>query len=243
MRLRMEVLCVFVMTLALLTCAEPIGLHCWIVANNEGVTTHSCATVTNNVVELNKIFTQVAMSFSIQSITYTNSTYLANVVFTNNQHIAELCSITNGTGGLEVYFVETISDGVDAFFVPSGIAVSSSYNRTTLAHEVGHACGLADIYENHAETSLCVTGTPCQAWMPCDWGWYPDRVMQTDVIQRLLMYGYDTTSKGDISRGDVYGLSYNSVWNATSNRWDKVWRLGLIPVGFKTHGNRTPVSQ
>ena len=107
---RISLSCFLVIIFASLTSAETIGLHCWIVANNEGVSSHSYSSVTNDVIELNKIFAQVAMSFSIQSVTYTNSTHLTNIVFTNDQHIAELCSITNGTGGLEVYFVETISD-------------------------------------------------------------------------------------------------------------------------------------
>ena len=239
---RISLSCFLVIIFASLTSAETIGLHCWIVANNEGVSSHSYSSVTNDVIELNKIFAQVAMSFSIQSVTYTNSTHLTNIVFTNDQHIAELCSITNGTGGLEVYFVETISDYANAVRVPSGIAISSTHNRTTLAHEVGHACGLADIYESYRETNLSVTGMPCKAWLPRDWGWYPENVSQVDLIQRLLMYGYDTTSKGDISRGDVYGLSYEYTWNPTRNDWDKSWRLGVIPVGFKDHGTRQPVS-
>lgn len=223
--------------------SAPIDLYCWIVADDRGSTQHSVTSVSNDVDELNKIFTQVGMSFTVLSISFTNSTHLTNIVLTNEQQIAELCSITNATGGLELYFVKTISNDANAFWVPSGIAVSSSHNRTTLAHEVGHACGLDDIYEAHKETAHRVTGAPCKAWMPRDWGWYPDRIMQTNIIQRLLMYGYDTTSKGDISRGDVYGLSYNYEWNATSNKNDKVWRLGLVPVGFKDHGIRHPVSQ
>ena len=129
---RISLSCFLVIIFASLTSAETIGLHCWIVANNEGVSSHSYSSVTNDVIELNKIFAQVAMSFSIQSVTYTNSTHLTNIVFTNDQHIAELCSITNGTGGLEVYFVETISDYANAFRVPSGIAISSTHNRTTM---------------------------------------------------------------------------------------------------------------
>ena len=223
--------------------AKSADLYCWIVADDDGATSHSCSTITNNVAELNKIFTQVAMSFSVQSVTYTNSTYLTNIVFTNKQQIAELCSITNGTSGLEVYFVESITDRVAAFCGESGIAVAKNYNRTTLAHEVGHACGLADIYDAHQETTLVVTGMPRKVWMPCDWGWYPENFTQVDAIKRLLMYGYNTSTKGDISRGDVYGLSCEYTWNTARNDWDKSWWLGMTSVGFKDHGNRHPVSQ
>ena len=222
---------------------QTIPLYCWIVADNRGDSLHTYSSISNSVDELNAIYSQVAMEFGIGSISRTNSTYLTHVEYTNDTQIAELCSVTNETGGLELYFVDSITDGVNAFMVPSGIAVGASPTRTTLAHEVGHACGLSDIYDVHQETSLTVTGMPCRAWMPRDWGWYPEHVAQADVIKRLLMYGFGSAAKGDVSRGDIYGLSYDSVWNAASNRWDKVWHLGLAPVGFKDHGTRHPVSQ
>ena len=226
-----------------LSLAQSVDLYCWIVAEDNGQTIHSHSSVSNSVSELNKIFSQVAMNFSIRSIVQTNSTYLANIVYTNNQQITELCSIASQTGGLEIYFVRSITHGVNAFCGASGIAISSSCNRTTLAHEIGHACGLSDIYDEHSETNLNVTGMPSRVRMPQDWGWYPEFITQADVIQRLLMYGYDTSSKGDISKGDVYGLSYDNVWNAARQNWDKTWVLGMIAVGFKEHGSRNPVSQ
>lgn len=243
MRRRIAALCAVVTTLSMPVHAAPVGLHCWIVADDAGQSSHSFATISNNVAELNRIFSQVAMSFEIQSISCTNSSHLSNVVFTNDLHISELCSITNGTGGLEVYFVETITDGTDAFCATSGVVVSRSYNRTTLAHEVGHACGLKDVYVGHRETSLTVTGMPCKVWSPLDWGWYPDFVTQEVLIKRLLMYGVDTADKGDISRGDIYALWYSWILNEAGTDYVKDWHLSLAPVGFKAHGNRHPRSQ
>ena len=147
--------------------SSSIGLHCWIVADDGGSTPHSLTTISNNVAELNKIYSQVGMSFSVESISYTNSTHLTRIVYTNNLHIAELCSLTNGTSGLEVYFIESITDRVAAFCGNSGIAVGANYNRTTLAHEVGHACGLKDIYHHHDEATLSVTGMP-RIFSMCD---------------------------------------------------------------------------
>lgn len=226
-----------------LVSAKTIGLSCWIVAEDDGDSQHSPSTITNCVIELNRIFSQVAMEFSLVSIVKTNSSHLANIVFTNSAHIAELCSIASQTGGLEVYFVESITGGVNAFCGTSGIAVSSTHNRTTLAHEVGHACGLDDVYDWHRETTLVVTGMPTEERLPHDWGWYPPAVSQADIVRRLLMYGYDTSDKGDISAGDVYGLYYESEWNAGRGVWERVWRLGNAPVGFGTHGSRHPASR
>lgn len=236
---------IFFATLVLLSVcglSSPVKLYCWIVKNDRGESPHSEASISNQVVSLNRIYSQVGMSFCVESISYTNSTRLTNVNYTNDVLNAELCGLTNGTDGLEVYFVKSITHRVDAFHWASGIVVGEGVNDTTLAHEIGHACGLADIYDAYSrETNLAVTGMPQKVYFTHDWGWYPENVTQAQMVQRLLMYGYNTDSahKGDISRGDVYGLWYQYV-SGTTNR---VWQLGLAPVGFKLHGNRHPVSQ
>lgn len=223
--------------------AHTIDVHCWIVAEDDGGTPHTPSSISNCVEELNGIFSQVAMSFAVKSLLQTNSTHLTHIVLTDDKQIGELFSLARQEGGLEVYFIKTITGNANAFHTPSGIAVSSTHNRTTLAHEVGHACGLDDIYDWHRETTLVVTGMPTGERLPHGWGWYPPAVSQADVVRRLLMYGYDTSDKGDISSGDVYGLYYESEWNADRGVWERVWRLGNAPVGFGTRGSRHPASQ
>ena len=222
--------------------ASPVKLYCWIVNNDRGESPHSEVSISNQLISLNRIYSQVGMSFSVESISYTNCTRLTNVNYTNDVQNAELCGLTNGTDGLEVYFVKSITHGVDAFHWASGIVVGEGVNDTTLAHEIGHACGLEDIYISHVpDTDLVVMGMPEKNRFTHDWGWYPENTTQSNVIERLLMYGYNTDSahKCDISRGDVYGLWYQYVPDTTN----KVWQLGLTPVGFKLHGNRHPVSE
>ena len=226
--------------------ASPIKLYCWIVKNDRGESPHSEVSISNQVESVNRIYSQVGMTFSIETISCTNSTRLTHVDYSNAAQKAELCSLTNLTDGLEIYFVETITDRTVAFCGMSGIVVSRNFSDTTLAHEIGHACGLSDIYDSYSrETDLVVTGMPQKVYFTHDWGWYPENVTQAQLVQRLLMYGYNTgsTHKGDISRGDVYGLWYEQVWNPSRNAYDKVWQLGLAPVGFKLHGNRHPVSE
>ena len=221
---------------------SPIKLHCWIVAEDDGRTFHTLNSISNQVGSVNRLYSQVAMSFTIESISHTNSTRLTNVDYSNAAQKAEIYSLSNHTEGLDVYFVESITERTDAFCGRSGIVVSRNYSDTTLAHEIGHACGLSDIYDSYSrETDLVVTGMPQKAYFTHDWGWYPENVTQAQLVQRLLMYGYNTgsTHKGDISRGDVYGLWYQYVSGTTN----KVWQLGLAPVGFKLHGNRHPVSE
>ena len=241
-----RMICLLLLVVGLPVFSSPIKLCCWIVAEDDGRTFHSPGLISNQVELVNRIYSQVAMRFDIESITVTNSTRLTHVDYSNAAQKAELCSLTNLTDGLEIYFVETITDRTVAFCGRSGMVVSRNYSDTTLAHEIGQACGLSDIYDSYSrETDLVVTGMPQKAYFTHDWGWYPENVTQAQLVQRLLMYGYNTgsTHKGDISRGDVYGLWYEQVWNPSRNAYDKVWQLGLAPVGFKLHGNRHPVSE
>ena len=66
--------------LPLFTVASQVKLHCWIVADDMGDSPHSYETISNQVVSVNRIYSQVAMSFTIESISHTNSTRLTNVV-------------------------------------------------------------------------------------------------------------------------------------------------------------------
>ena len=225
--------------LSFLLGAAPVQLHCWIVRSANGETDNSVASISNEVAVANRCFSQVGMSFEIASINSTNNTDFLIVDSSNSEQYRSLCDVTNNTGGVEVYFVNRVIGAV-AFWTTKGI-VFGKYGADdfTLAHELGHACGLDDIYESHSGTSLTVSGPPDKLRFTHDWGWYPENLTQADIVSKLLMYGYSSNTKGDISRGDVYGLWYQYVSGTTN----KVWQLGLAPVGFKLHGNRHPVSE
>ena len=224
--------------------AQPVPLHCWIVRSAEGLTQNSLAGVSNSVDIANRCFSQVAMSFEIASINYIDNDSFRVVNFTNQVQYLSLCNVTNNTGGLEVYFVDRVDGGANAFQLNEGIVIGKERSTDfTLAHEIGHACGLSDIYDFW--DGMSVTGMPQKVYFTHDWGWYPENVTQAQLVQRLLMYGFntDSTHKGDISRGDVYGVWYENEWNSTLNSYYKHWHLSNAPVGFKLHGNRHPVSE
>ena len=222
--------------------AQPVPLHCWIVRSAEGLTQNSLAGVSNSVDIANRCFSQVAMSFEIASINYIDNDSFRVVNFTNQVQYLSLCNVTNNTGGLEVYFVDRVDGGANAFQLNEGIVIGKERSTDfTLAHEIGHACGLSDIYDFW--DGMSVTGMPQKAYFTHDWGWYPENVTQAQIVQRLLMYGYDIETKGDISRGDVYGVWYEYEWNPMLNSYYKHWHLSNAPVGFKLHGNRHPVSE
>lgn len=220
-----------------------VKLTCWILCQDNGSSAFSAGTVSNLVQGVNEIFSQVDLSFYIGSVSLTNDSGLANLVYANSSQKNAICSITNGTDGIELYFVNSLLGRPTAFSRADGIVIGPLANAQTVAHEIGHACGLSDIYNRSSETSLKVTVKPQKDRMPDDWGWYPPTIMQTNIIQRLLMFGYRNSDKADLSFGDIFGLYYTSERNVSTGQFTNVWHLGNAPVGFDRHGNCHPVSQ
>ena len=155
--------------------------------------------------------------------------------------LQELFDSHTGTGGLEIYFVKEIYDtnGWVVWGVNSahGCAVATNGNFRTLAHEIGHACGLHDIYDTRSDLAAAVTGEVREAWAPDDWNggpgplYYEPGLEQAELVRRLLMYGYGGTAivKGDIPLGRVLGIT----WNGQTN---------LVKVGLRDM-NRNPKHQ
>lgn len=223
--------------------ANEVKLCCWIVRNNDGAAGFTATEVTNLVSGVNQIYRQVAMSFVIDSLSYTNNTYLSDLVYSNRAQRNAICNITNNTGALELYFIHELNGSPTAFHNINGIVIGPSANERSVSHEIGHACNMRDIYDVHQGTSLSVTGFPAKVRMPDDWGWYPPSLTHADLVKKLLMYGFKSNIKTDISYGDIYGLRYTNSWNSARRDWDKNWFLDLVPIGFGLHGNRHPVSQ
>lgn len=213
---------------------------------------------TNRVAQMldraNGIYQQVAMSFVQQgSITYlTNHPDWYNIAyypaFNSWPDFDDMVCYTNNTGGLEVYLVNDIEGAVGLADASSykGIAVAADGSINTLAHEIGHACGLADIYIQKNGVSLAETNLAKSAWAPQDWNngpgnmYYEPGTKQTLLIKRMLMYGVDGTDYGystfDIPLGKIYGVYRSSGTNCTT---------GLVKVGLDNSGypmNRTPKS-
>ena len=218
-------------------------LYCWIVGDASGNCLFTPSSVSNLVGKVNDLYRQVAMSFDIKDLVCTNDASLTSVDLNNESQKDRLCAIGSGIGGLELYFVNELRGRATALHRSTGVIIGPSANVQTVGHEIGHACGLRDIYDSHRETTFSITGAPSKERMPNDWGWYPTNVTQKMVVGRLLMYGYSSTQKADLSYGDIYGLHYTSSWNRVNRRWDKFWELGNAPIGFGLHGNRHPVSQ
>ena len=235
--MRMAFFVTLVSLMYLTSWSDPVNMKCWIVTDGINTGGHTHETVSNLVDGVNEIYSQVCVKFAIDSISVTNDSYLANVHLTNQTQWVALSSIERNTGMLELYFVPSLEGGATAFHSRLGIVVGPSANARTLSHEIGHACGLPDVYVRHGGTSLRVQGLPSKDRMPDDWGWYPSSVTHQQLLQRLLMYGVFSSSKADLSYGDIYGLHF------TQSSGAKTWYLDQAPVGFGRHGNRHPASQ
>ena len=222
--------------------ARPVNLHCCIVRSEDGELSNptSALQISNDLEEVNRVFRQVAMSFRLDSCIYTNDFSLSSIVETNAVQLVDLMSILDCGEGLNLYFVPRIIGEGNAFHTDHGIVFSRSFTANDIAHEIGHACGLEDVYDWAEGTDAVIDGEIRESWLPDDWGHYRTVSTQDGILKRLLMYGYTTNQGVDITYGDVYGLWYTMEQHPGQKDRSKVWHQSLAPVGFHSHGNRNP---
>ncbi|HLV30704.1 MAG TPA: hypothetical protein VKY57_03935, partial [Chitinispirillaceae bacterium] len=143
-----------------------------------------------------------------------------------------LVDLDGGTGGVEVYFVQSLYNNTNGVNSKRGAAVAV-YRGTskkplvsiarTAAHELGHATGLEDIYDIAKDgTSISGDILPSGALLPMDCNLdacFYDTTKATysyyNILRKLLMYGYAVAGdseleKYDIPRGKVFGVGKKS---------------------------------
>jgi hypothetical protein len=225
---------------------SPVPVHFVFLCGANGEHAGSESQISGLISGANAIFQQAGMSFYNASTEYhTNASWHANSA--NLEVQLSITGILQGTGGLEVYFVPQLDEGRPGKNYGSrGILLTDSPGQRIFAHELGHPCGLRDIYNRHKLTTLTVTGPVVRSRLPLDWNngpgpqeYYTRGLEQAAVNKRLLMYGY-TDGGVDIPAGRVYGLSVRTyLYSGTvSNVIDRL----NIPVGLSDI-NRTPSHQ
>ena len=229
-----------------------VDVNVYIVCSTEGYAAKTPTEAQTIFAGVNDIYRQVGVSFRIVGIhSITNNTWV-HIELSNGDwpEARELTAYATNTGGLECYFVQTIAN-VHGLSHAGGMVLEAASDTRAVAHEIGHACGLKDVYVNSpAETSLAVTDEISRQRLGTAWGstgersFYTPGLQQAELLRRLLMYGYDDNSPGcAFSYGDIYGLWYETGWNATNLSWETEWKLSPAPVGFFQHGNPHPVHQ
>ena len=175
----------------------------------------------------NQIHKQSGIEFELDGpVLYTNKTDWL-VISTNNdfEEYDLLQSWSSHTGGIEVYCINNF-DGVNYNGLTwtisdarAGVTITTNATAGTLAHELGHACELDDIYDHvilNGHRVELSTNLVQQSWAPLDWctnmcnGGY-GQLQQKQLVKRLLMYGYEEHHAVDIPAGFISGLNDEGV--------------------------------
>jgi hypothetical protein len=208
----------------------PISVR--IIKNNAGNAAYDMETVTNRVEVANLFLRQASVRLVIADIQYAENDSLYDFAY-NQLTYTEMHMILNPSGGLKVFFVNTISDGnggmASGVNVDVGTVIAKIANNTTLAHEVLHACGFPDIYETRNGKDVSGEGAVKSGGLsPKDWGagYYDEATQLYDIIQRCIMYGYGDmgVDRNHIPHGSVYGV-YNTFVNGETD-------IGYVEIGL-----------
>ena len=243
-----------------------VKLRAWIIGSGSQWA-QSESDVRDMVEIANDIYRQVGVKFEIvEPIVMTNIPTAYNPTIETDcidrWKVSQIVSLAEGTDGLECYFVNAFYDeiGTIGYNCPSGAVLTAFADGRTLAHEIGHAMGLHDIYvSNASKTNDVITlkavdadERPRYGHLELDWNcgceghgaggvrYYGKSLMMNDIIERLLMHGEGSALGRDISYGNVFGVGYEG-----DGKIDGDWKLELAPVGFFSNPGvtRNPVHQ
>lgn len=201
---------------------------------------------------INAIYSQVALTFELRS--YAVITNREWIVIDTKSEFLDVLDSCPSTNGVPVYVFREITGPIEGLSLRNeGCSIEVGAGAAVLAHELGHMCGLDDIYgyadnknERGVEEEISVYYDGArEEWQPMDWGRYPAGTTQGEIIGRMLMNGYSHTgveSGVDITAGDVYGIIIGeaSITNAVTGEISRKYEKGMSKVGFLLHGNRNP---
>jgi len=213
--------------------------------NNPVMTKESAAIL---FTDANKYLAQggIHVPVTVDHIQHINRSAWKNLNSTNTTFRQTLRQMgeTPRAGDLRIFFIESYNgSNRTGFNGDYCMAIAKNASAVTLAHEIGHACGLRDIYSyvrnntNQITHHIFNAGVVKAEYMdPLDWGagYYAADLQQTNLITRLLMYGYIHPNANHIPHGNVYG-----VYRPKINGVIQPPTIGLAPVGLKDF-NRQP---
>ena len=239
-----------------------VDLRAWIIEDARGNKPVSADQVRRMVKDANDIYAQVGVTLNlVEPIVVTNVPGAYNVDY-DGESVPEgmwtywdVVNMHANTGGLECYFINQFADTDDtkASHSSRGIVVTRLATRYTLAHEIGHAFGMCDIYDSNDDEvdtgypslALLSSEKASYARMSDDWNngcvgkdfpgarYYRAETGMKQIAGRLLMLGSvpDVDVRRDITSGSVYGVFY------IGSNESKVWMKNCAPIGFPI-GNR-----
>ena len=244
-----------------------VNLRAWIIARGTQQA-RTVDSVRKMVKDANDVYAQVGVTLNlIEPIVITNIPDAYDALFDQSDvpssmwTFEDIVDIASGTGGLECYFINSFVDtsSTKAAHNGHGIVVTSRATQCTLAHEIGHAIGMHDIYETNADQKeendplLALLDNEKASFdhLKGDWNggcdgsgsggvrYYRSGTSMKELVGRMLMLGEvpEVDVRRDITAGCVYGVYYEDGANQT-----KIWHKGNAPVACPW-ANRSPVHQ
>ncbi len=245
---------------------EPVtvNLRTWIIEEDDGKKAFEVHDVHRMVKDANDIYAQVGVTLNlVEPVVVTNipdaydALYESPTNATSRWTFDQIANIATNTCGLECYFINSFVDSEDtkAAHDSMGIVVTSLATQSTLAHEIGHAFGLRDIYKSNEgrkaeECPLVSLGSGEMASFSNlydDWNggcsgqgapgarYYQTGTAMRNIVNRMLMLGAvpEDDTRRDITNGGIYGVHYHY-----DGHGNKIWEKGLAPLAFPwTHRN------
>ena len=214
------------------------------------------AYIASRLADANKVFAQAGLCFVKGTTSFVNNDNWFDIPFlptsTYRQRVTEICLSQQSCTGIKVFINNSFFDfqgAMDHAVTPcqgrvSYCIISPHYMFSRdLSHEVGHACGLEDIYgfsiPNSSLTFPIMNFPVLRDDMPLDWtglsNYYPSGTTRHNIVTQLLMTGFPSSNdpRADIPRGEVYGILLDAVSGAASTN--------MVDVGLSAI-TRDPVS-
>ena len=236
-----------------------VPIHAMILEDADGPC-RTQAEVEQMIVKVNEVYSQIGMEFVLSSCVITNVNDDVDIYRDSCTNVAalsfdRLVDFMSNTGGVECYFIDSFRSennrpaDINGLKSLKGIAIAKTGSYITLAHEIGHACDTRDIYTEYGRDGLNLRTEKISYDKCCDdWNggccgssyggtrYYSSGQQMEPIVMKLLMYGYASEDKRDMTLGDVFGVNYNSQ----ENEYEK----SITNIGFKdAAGFKKPVSQ
>jgi hypothetical protein len=213
---------------------EPHVVHIkpYVVATGNGNPILDDAEIASFVPGVNRIFSQVGLRFilDLPSLAVANTNYLV-IRKENGTYPLGLSLLDEGLpfDGVKVFFVESV-ENADGLHNSRGFILPAAAEEHSMAHELGHACGLEDVLDYvewrdppNVKHQYYYEGDVARWRLPHDWGTdfdegYYSVQWHGDVLTRLLMCGrrLSPRTNEDIAYGNAHGLVFLSEAQPTN---------------------------
>ena len=231
---------------------KTINARLYIVRDDAGNNPATTPAVVNTyLTTVNALYQQAAIKIVVNHTEYINKTDWLTLGPSEYPTLGNTYDASDSE--LEIYCVNNFSGGLNGatgFHVDNlgmFLGMATGLNNRTLAHEIGHALGLSDIYESRPSKKIDTGSLAKESWNPSDWNggvWFPryykEEREQAELVRRLIMYGYTNANKSDLPLGRVYGVTTDGVNSSTGNDVNPRKELtdvsleDLISLGRKT---------